>query len=71
MAARKSALRPAPPRPELEKLLEEARKQGASDEELQEQRASFAFGNASASTTGITKETAREASRRNRLTSVA
>lgn len=67
MAARKSTIRPAPPRPELQKLLEVARLQGVSDEELQEQRASFAYGNASAGTTGITKESARDASRRNRL----
>jgi hypothetical protein len=67
MAARKSAAHPAPPRHELEKLLEEARRVGVSDEQLQEQRASFAYGNASASTEGITKESARDASRRNRL----
>ena len=71
MAARKSVLRPAPPRPDLDKLVEEALKNGVSDEQLQEQRASFAYGNASATTAGITKESAREASRRNRLITAA
>ena len=71
MAARKSVLRPAPPRPDLERLLEEARKTGVTDKQLQEQRASFAYGNASANSTGITKESARDASRRNRLITAA
>ena len=67
MAARKSVLKPAPSRPELERLLEEARKSGVSDEELREQRASFAFGNAPAGADRITKESARAAATRNRL----
>ena len=71
MAARKATIRPAPLRPELEALLEEARKTGVTDEQLQEQRASFAYGNASAGSTAITKESARDASRRNRLIEAA
>jgi len=68
MAARQSLLKQAPSRPELDKLLEEARKSGVSDEQLQKQRASFAYGNApSISESRITKETALEASKRNRL----
>lgn len=67
MAARKSMLKPAPPRPELERLIEEACKRGVTDEELLEQRISFAYGNAPASAKRITKESVREASRRQRL----
>ena len=67
MAARKSLLKPAPPRPELERLLARARETGVSDEELREQRASFAFGNAPAGADRITKESARAAATRNRL----
>ena len=67
MAARKSVLKPAPPRPELDDLLIKARESGVSDEQLQEQRVSFAYGNAPAGADRITKESARDASRRNRL----
>jgi hypothetical protein len=67
MAARKSVLKRAPHRPELEALLVEARKKGVTDEQLQEQRASFAYGNAPAGADRITKESARTASKRNRL----
>lgn len=67
MAARKSVLKRAPKRPELDALLKAARQTGVSDEQLVEQRASFAYGNAPANAHRITKETARDASRRNRL----
>jgi hypothetical protein len=67
MAVRKSVLKRAPERPELDALLEEARSKGVTDEQWQEQRASFAFGNAPAGADRITKESARNASRRNRL----
>jgi hypothetical protein len=67
MAARKSVLKRAPERPELQALLETARRTGVSDEQLLEQRASFAYGNAPADAHRITKETALDASRRNRL----
>ena len=67
MAARKSVLKRAPARPELDALLEKARHTGISDEQMQDQRASFAYGNAPAGADRITKESARDASRRNRL----
>jgi hypothetical protein len=67
MAARKAVLRPAPQRPELERLLERARQKGVTDDEFQEQRVSFAYGNAPAGVDRITKESARSASKRNRL----
>lgn len=66
MAERKSVASPAPSRPELESLLEDARARKITDDELREQRASFAFGNAPAGST-ITKESARNASRTVRL----
>ena len=58
MAIRKSALTSPPPRPELDRLLEVAREKGVTDEQLREQRISFAYGNAPQSS-GITKETVR------------
>jgi hypothetical protein len=67
MAARKSVLKRAPERPELEALIKDARKAGVSDDQLREQRASFAYGNAPASAERITKESARIAATRNRL----
>jgi hypothetical protein len=66
MAARKAFLGPLPSHPELDKLLEDARHKPATDEQLQEQRVSFAYGNAPADS-GITKESVREASRRIRI----
>jgi hypothetical protein len=60
MAFRKSALKPAPARPELDRLLQQARETGVTDEQLREQRISFAYGNAPENS-GITKETARTA----------
>ena len=46
MAARKTVLRPAPARPELDRLVQTSIKAGVSDGQLQEQRVSFAYGNA-------------------------
>lgn len=66
MAARKSVITPAPARPELERLLAQARVQGVSEEQLQEQRASFVYGNAPEGST-VTKESARDASKTVRL----
>jgi hypothetical protein len=66
MAIRKSAIRPAPPRPELEALLEQARKSGVTEDQLREQRASFAYGNAPENSR-ITKESARQAASSLRL----
>lgn len=67
MAARKSVLKRAPPRPELEALIEQARQAGVTDDQLEEQRASFAYGNAPDGADRITKESARMASKHNRL----
>ena len=69
MVARKSVIKPAPVRPELDALLAKAKAQGVSDEQLKEQRVSFAYGNAPAKADRITKESARTASSRNRLVS--
>jgi hypothetical protein len=48
---------------ELEGLLEASRGTPVTDEELREQRISFAYGNAPASAKGITKDSVRKASR--------
>jgi hypothetical protein len=66
MAPRKSALRPAPHRPELDRLVEQAKLAGVTDEVLREQRVSFAYGNAPESSR-ITKESVRAASRSIRI----
>lgn len=68
MAARKQFLTTASADPELLKLLDEARKHEVSEEDLQEQRISFAFGNAPADAELITKETVRHSSKNIRLT---
>jgi len=52
--------------PELSKVLEEARKREVSEEELREQRVSFAFGNALKSDL-ITKDSVRRSSESIRL----
>lgn len=57
MAIRKSVLKQAPARPELDRLLQQARETGVTNEQLFEQRISFAYGNAPKNS-GITKETA-------------
>ncbi len=67
MAARKSVLKPAPPRPELDRLLEASQRAGVTNEQLQEQRVSFVYGNAPAGSR-ITKDSARKASRSIRIT---
>jgi hypothetical protein len=61
MAIRKST--PAPARPELDRLLQQARETGVTEAELFEQRISFVYGNAPEDS-GITKETARSAANR-------
>jgi hypothetical protein len=68
MAARKSLLKAAPARPALDRLIMLARETVVTDEEFQEQRASFAYGNAPEGADRITKESARIAAKRNRLT---
>lgn len=66
MAARKAFFGPEPSHPELDRLLEAARLNPVSEEQLLEQRVSFAYGNAPADS-GITKDSVREASRRVRI----
>ncbi|PQV52806.1 hypothetical protein LX70_04090 [Defluviimonas denitrificans] len=46
MVERKSALKRAPVRPELDALIEKAKLHVVTDEELKAQRASFVYGNA-------------------------
>lgn len=67
MVERKSALKRAPERPELERLLDNARTIGVTDEQLRLQRASFVYGNAP-SGSRITKESALRAVDRVRIT---
>ena len=66
MADRKQFRNVKPPDPELMRLLEETRNTPVTEEELQEQRISFAFGNAPESEL-ITKESVRAASKHIRL----
>jgi len=70
MAERKSALKRAPERPELQKLFEHARTHIVTDDVLREQRASFVYGNAPDGSK-ITKESARQSSNRIRVTVTA
>ncbi|MDO9459691.1 MAG: hypothetical protein Q7N95_06190 [Alphaproteobacteria bacterium] len=67
MADRKSALRRAPDRPELREKLEHAKTIVITEELLQEQRASFVYGNAPEGS-GITKASARKATKHIRVT---
>ena len=53
--------------PELKKVLETSRSKQVTEAELQEQRISFAFGNAPASARNITKDSVRETSKKVRL----
>ena len=69
MAERKQALKRAPERPELQKLLEHAKTITVTDEQLQEQRVSFVYGNAPKGSR-ITKESALKAANRIRVTEV-
>ncbi len=62
MAERKSALKRAPDRPELQRLLAQARTAVITDEMLQEQRVSFVYGNAPVGS-GTTRESARRATK--------
>lgn len=67
MAERQPFLKPAPSRPELDRLLERARAKPVTDAELAEQRASFVYGNAP-DDSGITKDSACRASLGVRIT---
>ena len=65
MADRKQFFGEIKPDPDLQKLLLAARP--VTEEELREQRISFAFGNAPADATRITKDSVRQASHHIRL----
>lgn len=67
MAARKQFQSSLVVSPELNRLIEEARSQEVSEEELREQRVSFAFGNAPQSDF-ITKASVKRSSTNIRLT---
>jgi hypothetical protein len=66
MAERQSALKRAPARPALDALLEQARNVTLTEAELQEQLASFVYGNAPKGSR-ITKESAQKAVTRVRV----
>ena len=66
MAERKPFFGTQPSHPELDVLLEAARKQPATDEQLREQRISFAYGNAPQGSKS-TKESVRTASNSMRI----
>jgi hypothetical protein len=67
MADRKQFQNVQAPNAELLRLLETARNRPVTEEELQEQRISFAYGNAPASANLITKESVRHASKHIKL----
>lgn len=68
MADRKQFQNVPEPDPELVRLLDASRDRVVTEEELKEQRVSFAFGNAPASSSGrITKDSVRAASTHIRL----
>jgi len=69
MADRKQFEHVTAPDPELVRLLDASRNRLVTEEELQEQRVSFAFGNAPADSVLITKDSVRLASKRIRLLS--
>ncbi len=63
MADRQQFFRPVEPDPELARILEASKATAVTEEELREQRISFAFGNAPrGSENRITKESVRAAS---------
>ena len=66
MAIRKSFLKVAPENAELDRLVAEAIKAGVSEEQLAEQRVSFAYGNAPADSDS-SKDSVRKASAHNKL----
>jgi hypothetical protein len=67
MAVRKSFLGPTPEHRELDRLLEQTRNVTVTEAELQEQRVSFAYGNAPVDQKLITKDSVRSASKSIRL----
>ncbi len=67
MAHRKIAAHKSPERPELQRLLDKAKESEITEEQLQQQRISFIYGNAPEGS-GITKEIAERAASRIRVT---
>lgn len=67
MAVRKSFLGPVPDHPELDQLLEATRGVQLTEAQLEEQRISFAYGNAPVGADLITKDSVRTASKSIRL----
>lgn len=67
MAERKQFQSKLTVKPELKQLLDKAREKEVSEDELHEQRVSFAFGNAPTDAELITKESVRRSSERIRL----
>lgn len=67
MADRKQFENVPAPDAELVRLLNETRNRPVTEEELREQRISFAYGNAPADATTITKESVRQASQKIKL----
>jgi hypothetical protein len=67
MADRKQFIGDIKADPELLKVLENSRETPVTEEELHEQRISFAFGNAPANAKNITKDSVRHASQNIRL----
>jgi len=63
MADRKQFLNYKKPNPKLLEVLETSKTKTITEEELDEQRISFAFGNAPANSTLITKDSVRHASK--------
>jgi len=67
MADRKQFLGDIKVNPDLKRALETSRHTQVTEEELQEQRISFAFGNAPANAKNITKDSVRQTSKKLRL----
>jgi hypothetical protein len=67
MADRKQFIGDIKADPELLKALEAARQRPVTEDDLREQRISFAFGNAPANAKGITKDSVRKTSEHIRL----
>ncbi|HEY6347806.1 MAG TPA: hypothetical protein VI636_00205 [Candidatus Angelobacter sp.] len=67
MADRKQFLGEIKANPDLKRALEASRLTQVTEEDLQEQRISFAYGNAPATAKNITKESVRQTSKKIRL----
>jgi len=69
MAERKPFIGPIKSDPELKKLIEETKRAPVTEDELHEQRISFAFGNAPVNAKHITKDSVRKTSQHIKLLS--